>query len=121
MNDQTIDHEIRDKVLTAPRVTPADIEANIAEECYFTGTDGLVGNLFRAGHVIDPHVKGIGPLSLLTFCVLVLKNGFTVTGEFACASSEDFDSEMGRMIARQYAISKARHLMGYALKEKLDA
>jgi hypothetical protein len=36
MNDQTIEKEIQAKGLTAPRVTPADIEANIASEHYFT-------------------------------------------------------------------------------------
>ena len=58
-------------------------------------------------------------LSLLTFCVLVLKNGFTVTGESACASPENFDAELGRKIARQKAVEKIWPLMGYALKERL--
>ena len=58
-------------------------------------------------------------LSLLTFCVLVLRNGFTVTGESACASPENFDAELGRKIARQNAVQKIWPLMGYALKERL--
>ena len=36
MNDQTIEQEIQAKGLTAPRITPADIEANIASTFYFT-------------------------------------------------------------------------------------
>ena len=36
MNDQQIEQEIQAKGLTAPRVTPADIEANIVGEYYFT-------------------------------------------------------------------------------------
>ena len=40
----------------------------------------------------------------LTFCVLVLRNGFTVTGESACASPENFDAEIGRRIARENAV-----------------
>lgn len=60
-------------------------------------------------------------LSLLTFCVLVLKNGFTVTGESACASPENFDEEIGRKIVRQNAEQKVWPLMGYALKESLSA
>ena len=59
------------------------------------------------------------PLDLLIFCVLVLRNGFTVTGESACASPENFDAELGRKIARKNAIDKVWPLMGYALKEKL--
>jgi hypothetical protein len=58
-------------------------------------------------------------LKLLTFCVLVLKNGFTVTGESACASPENFDAEIGRKIARENATQKVWPLMGYELKSKL--
>ena len=58
-------------------------------------------------------------LSLLTFCVLVLRNGFTVTGESACASPENFDAEIGRNIARQNAVDKVWPLLGYELKTKL--
>ena len=58
-------------------------------------------------------------LNLLTFCVLVLRNGFTVTGESACASPENFDAEIGRKIARQNAVQKIWPLMGYELRTKL--
>ena len=43
MNDETIEQEIQAKGLTAPRVTPADVEENIASEYYFTGADGYLG------------------------------------------------------------------------------
>ena len=36
-----IEQEIQAKGLTAPRITPADIEANIASEHYFTAEDGV--------------------------------------------------------------------------------
>ena len=49
----------------------------------------------------------------------MLRNGFTVTGESACASPENFDAELGRKIARQNAVQKIWPLMGYALKERL--
>ena len=58
-------------------------------------------------------------LGLLTFCVLVLKNGFTVTGESACASPENFDAEIGRKVARDNAINKIWALEGYLLKQAL--
>ena len=115
MNDQQIEQEIQAKGLTAPRVTPADIEANIASEYYFTAEQGA----FAA---FDPHTGAdvVPPaLSLLTFCVLVLRNGLTVTGESECASPENFDAELGRKIARQNAVQKLWPLMGYALKERL--
>ena len=96
----------------APRITPAGIEANIAEEVYFTGSDGRLGST-KCAHSGDP-------LGLLTFCVLVLKNGFTVTGESACASPENFNAEIGRKIARQNAVNKVWPLMGYELRTKLS-
>ena len=114
MNDQQIEQEIQAKGLIAPRVTPGDIEANIASEVYFTAADG-----YRSIPCYDPN--GPAPLELLTFCVLVLRNGFTVTGESACASPENFDAELGRKIARQNAINKVWPLMGYALKDRLAA
>lgn len=123
MNDKAIEQEIQAKGLTAPRITPADIEANIASEHYFTAVDGVVG-AYRAGG--DVHPVGGTPsvathisLGLLTFCVLVLHNGFTVTGESACASPENFDAEIGRKIARQNAVQKIWPLMGYELRSKL--
>ena len=109
MNDQQIEQEIQAKGLTAPRVTPADIEANIAGEYFFTADQAT------------KDCPQFDQLRLLTFCVLVLRNGFTVTGESACASPENFDAELGRKIARQNAISKVWPLMGYALKERIVA
>lgn len=123
-NDQSIEQEIQAKGLTAPRVTPADIEANIASEFYFTGEQGaLMGmprenfrNMQRLGCMPSDIPEA---LKLLTFCVLVLRNGFTVTGESACASPENFDADLGRKIARTNAVQKIWPLMGYALKERL--
>ena len=114
MNDETIEQEIQAKGLTAPRVTPADIEANITSEFYFTAADGVEG---ASGHRPNS-VRAGTALGLLTFCVLVLKNGFTVTGESACAGPENFDAEIGRNIARQNAVSKVWPLMGYELRSK---
>jgi hypothetical protein len=115
-----IEQKIQAKGLTAPRVTPADIEANIDSEHCFTAAQGVAGRNLCAE---DPDgVTGLttnSPLHLLTFCVLVLKNGFTVTGESACASPENFDAEIGRKIARANAVNKVWPLMGYALRNKL--
>lgn len=105
---QAIEDAIKAKGLTAPRITPDDVKANIASEHYFTAAQAL-----RLGGT-EPH-----PLDLLTFCVLVLKNGFTVTGESACASPENFDAEIGRQIARDNAVAKIWPLMGYELRSHL--
>lgn len=111
MNDQAIERQIHSKGLTAPRITPADIEENIASTSYFTAAQGVLGA--GAQHVVPPQ------LGLLTICVLVLRNGFTVTGESACASAENFDADIGRQIARKNAFEKIWPLMGYQLRDHL--
>lgn len=110
-----IEQEIQSKGLNAPRVTPADIESNIASEFYFTATEGVLG----ASEMGTAPAGRARSLDLLTFCVLVMKNGFTVTGESACASPENFDAEIGRKVARQNAVNKVWPLLGYALRDKL--
>jgi hypothetical protein len=129
MTDTAIEQAIQAKGLTAPRVTPADIEANIASEHYFTGIDGVLEAHKRNDdtRLVEAYVgdwevpRSIQALELLTFCVLVLRNDFTVTGESACASPENFDAEIGRQIARANAIEKIWPLMGYELRTKLAA
>lgn len=123
MDDNQIEQEIQAKGLTAPRVTPADIEAAIASEHYFGADEGVIGVAFATEGAPNAEQTMIevrqGPLGLLTFCVLILKNGFTVTGESAVASPENFDAEIGRKIARQKAVDKLWPLLGFALKQKL--
>ena len=114
MQDELIEQEINERGLNAPRVKPADVEANIVSEHYFTARDGREGACGGGGTY--PIALG-----MLTFCVLVLQNGFTVTGESACASPENFDAEIGRKIARQNAVAKVWPLMGYELRSKLSA
>lgn len=119
-----IEKEIQAKGLTAPRITLADIEANIASEHYFTAAQGdakAMEDLAFSGGALNAAASRATPdaLRLLTFCVLVLRNGFTVTGESACASPENFDAELGRKIARQNAVAKVWPLMGYELRSQL--
>lgn len=120
--DPGIEREIIAKGQTAPRVTPADIEASIASEHYFTGMDGAMHRGEHAKYQGDWEVpRSIQALELLTFCVLVLRNGFTVTGTSAVASPENFDAEIGRKIARANAVQQCWALLGYALRDKLAA
>ncbi len=93
MSDKDIESEIQAKGLTAPRVTQQHIESIILSEHYFTAADGIAG---RHQYLIDTKsddekVEELNipeQAAVLTFCVLVLRNGFTVTGESACASPE---------------------------------
>lgn len=116
-DDSAIEREIQAKGLTAPRVTLVDLQDNIENEFYFTAAEGVMGSIEAGGEMLT-WPEG---MELLTFCVLVLRNGFTVTGESACASPWNFDPEIGRKIARQNAEQKIWPLMGYALKESLSA
>ena len=59
------------------------------------------------------------PGSQLTVCVLTLLNGFTVTGESACADPAMFNEEIVQKIARENAERKIWPLMGYALREEM--
>ena len=120
---QPTDHEfeqmLQDKGLNAPRITPADVEANIVGEHYFTAEQGVEAVEGVGSFHPNKATPNWEALSLLTFCVLVLKNGFTVTGESACASPENFDAEAGRIAARRNAENKIWPLMGYELKCRL--
>lgn len=116
MSDQSFEQEIVAKGLTAPCINLEDIEENIASEHYFTAEDGVgrasKGQTSNSG-------KNPACLSLLTFCVLVLRNGFMVAGQSACVSPEIFDAEIGKKIARSAAVSQVGNLMVYEQCSKL--
>lgn len=120
-SDKEIETEIVSKGLTAPRVTLARVEECIAYEYYFRG-DQIVEISTPVLGSCRPQVPtfiDVSPLSVLTICVLVLKNRFTIVGESAPASPENFDEALGRKVARQNAVSKIWMLEGYLLKQRL--
>lgn len=94
-NESTTEKMIQDQGATAPRLTPAKIDAVIAKKEFHRLTD------------------------VLTVCVLTLVNGFTVTGESACASPENYRQEIGEKVAFENAREKIWVLEGYLLKQKL--
>jgi len=100
MTDQTIEQEIQAKGLTAPRITPADIEANI---------DGIE---------IVKHVSKAG--QVLRWAVITTSNGYAVVGKPSCAvSSANDNADIGEKIAVTNSREELWPLMGYALKERL--
>jgi len=108
-------------VSTAPRITPTAVEDEIASEHYFTAADGVIGeNRVRAMSLVEQKAVD-GPLSLLTICVLVLKNGFTVLGCSAPASPVNFNAGIGRRIAREDAVNKLWSYLGFRLRDQLTA
>lgn len=108
-DETAIEAEIQRKNLNAPRLTPSYIDEQIVAEYVVRASDA-----FDGAPIHDA-------LKSLTLCVLVLKNGYVVTGESACASPENFDAEIGRKIARDNARAKIWALEGYLLRTKLAA
>lgn len=96
LNETEVEAEIKAKGLTAPRITPEQIDAMIASEAFY-----------------------VFPGTTLTVCALTLKNGFQVTGESAAASAANFNEELGRKIARDNARNKIWAFEGYTLRNAL--
>ena len=96
MNENDLEQDIQAKGLTAPRVTPTHIDAVIDDVQY---------------HVFE--------VACLTVCCMTLRNGFTVTGESACASPKNFNESIGRRVAYDNARNKIWALEGYLLKQRL--
>lgn len=112
MSDENkFEQEIQEKGLNAPRITPDYIDSKIKAVRFING--GVAPDYYA-----DDYKDNCGA-SCLTICILSLENGFTVTGESACASPENFDEKMGREIAYKNAREKIWQLEGYLLKEKL--
>jgi hypothetical protein len=95
-NENEIEAEISAKGLNAPRLTPEHIDRQITAEAYY-----------------------VFPGTNLTVCALTLRNGFQVVGESACASSENFNADIGRKIARENARNKVWAFEGYTLRTHL--
>lgn len=102
VSDASIEREIQAKGLTAPRLRPSDLDANIAHA-------EIVKHISKSGQV-------------LRWAVLTTLNGFAVTGKpSASVSPENDDAEIGEKVAFDNARSELWPLMGYALKEQLHA
>lgn len=93
----------------APRVSLAEIEAAISARYDFTAD--------QAAAALD--MPPIEPLKVLSVCILVLENGFTVIGKSAPASPANFKADLGRQFAYDDAIRQLWPLMGFCLREQL--
>lgn len=96
-------------VAAEPRVSLVDIEASI-EYVFYRTADEVVGKADDAT---------LYKLSILTICLIVMKNGFVVVGKSAPASPANFNAELGRKFAYEDAIRQLWPLMGFALKNRL--
>lgn len=111
--EQKIEQEIQEKGLNAPRLTPDLIDSKIKAVEYIFPRE--VCKRDNGVEIFDAPL----PLQTLTFCILTLENGFTVTGQSACASPENFDPEIGKKIAYENARENIWQLEGYLLKQHL--
>ena len=59
------------------------------------------------------------PNTTVTVCLLRLKNGYNVIGHSACVDPKNFDTELGKKIARGNAVDKCWELLGFRLADKL--
>lgn len=101
MSTETPDEAAVRLKCNAPRVSEADLLANIVHE-------EIVKHVTHSGQV-------------LRWCVLTTRNGFAVTGDPSASVSKENDrAELGEKYARENAIKKLWPLMAYALKEKLS-
>jgi exopolyphosphatase/pppGpp-phosphohydrolase len=96
-NEQEIEQAIVEKGLTAPRLTPTDVDAAIVSETFTVLPSGKV-----------------------MVCELTLRNGFTVRGEAATISKANFNEEIGKSISHENAREKVWELEGYLLQERLS-
>lgn len=123
MQGTVTERELASKAV-APRVTEADLEAEITSEHCFTAAQGDLkaqeDAAFATGARDGAQARPVPEsLRLLTICVLVLRNGYTVTGTSACASPANFDADVGKRLARQDAVRQVWPLLGYALRDRL--
>ena len=98
---------------TAPRVSLADIEANIDTVAY------IPGSVILDNHDGTYSTGAYAAAMVLTLCLVVTRSGFTIIGKSAPASADNFDAELGRKLAYEDAVRQLWPLMGYALREKL--
>ena len=97
MNEAELETLVQAKGLIAPRLTPEYINSQIVASQFCTFDDTTV-----------------------TVCCLILKNGFAVIGESACASPENFDEDIGRRLAFDNAREKIWQLEGYSLRNEIS-
>lgn len=95
VDEDRIEEEIQKKGLISPRVTPSDVD-NVISTTSFT----------------------VLPSKKCMVCELVLKNGFSVTGEASVVSKENFNEELGRDISFSNARDKIWQLEGYLLQQE---
>lgn len=112
---------IEAKGKSATFVTPADIEAEIVREHYFTAAQGASHADAQAVPYDFGDIWSSSNLSQVTICVLVLRNGTKVLGvNYGAIDPARHDAKQGVDSARAAAVEQIWPLMGYELRSKLS-
>lgn len=115
LSDLGLEREIQAKGLTAPRVTPFEVEAHIRSEFYFTAEQGVLGE-----SELGTRPASWTNLDQVTICVLILTNGTKIVGvNEGPVSRENFKADLGRQYARQKAVDQIWPLLGFRLRDEL--
>lgn len=118
----------QDPLGNAPRITVDDLKNAIQEVHYFTAGDGFVGAMVHNNDLMatmptddngTPIIEAPETLELMTFCIVVLKNGWKVVGQSACVSPENFNAEYGQSLAHKNAMDQIWPLLGFNLAQQL--
>jgi hypothetical protein len=104
-------------VAKAPRIALSDIEGAVIRRFFFTGDQAALA--FDSTTLLHGFTQDVATLQVLTICILVMRNGFTVIGKSAPAAPENFNPELGCKLAYEDAVRQMWPLMGYALRERL--
>jgi len=97
---EEVENMIQEEGLNAPRLSPDDLKKAIVSEEYVFHT--------------------VANGAFLTWCILVLENGYTVVGDpSVCVSIENNNEKVGKQVAYNNSFDKLWPLEGYKLKEKL--
>lgn len=102
------------------KVTFEQIENEILSEHYFTAYEGANAKLMPIDAGQAHSMVSAQSLKLMTICVLVLKNGFSILGYSVCADPKEFIAQTGRVIAKDEALRQVWLLLGYKLKCDLN-
>lgn len=97
-------------------VSKESIEAKIKSVYYFNGADAVKSAFVNPSAIPADDLTNLG---LVTYCVIILENGFKVEGVSACVDSAIYDEQKGRQYAYENAFNKIWELEGYLLRQVL--
>lgn len=99
----------------ARSVTPQDVKSCIKAAYYLNASEAVD----KALHPFGLESVYAEDLKLLTLCILVLNNGFTIVGKSACADPNKYDDQIGRKLAYADACKQVEPFLGFLLKQDL--